>query len=175
MPGWQNSRNYAPRYRGQLNAQFPSALRPREILYWAVHGTSWHSFDYSPNRHEITVYYYTKHPWNNCFITQRSLKLTMFFSPINRLLHWRARSVSVISHWIVKNYTNRVSHCVYVVTSQAWYSIQLFYACLVNCQNYAPRCRGQLNAVFTEAARQRAIVHWAVHGTEGHGFDYSTK
>ena len=54
---WQNSQNYAPRYRGQLNAQLPSALRPRAIVHDAVHGTSWHSFDYSPNRHEITVYY----------------------------------------------------------------------------------------------------------------------
>ena len=25
MPVWQNSQNYAPRYRGQLNAQLPSA------------------------------------------------------------------------------------------------------------------------------------------------------
>ena len=35
--------------------------------------------------------------------------------------------------------------------------------------------RGQLNALLSEAARPRAIVHWAVHGTEGHSFDYSTK
>ena len=34
-------------------------------------------------------------------------------------------------------------------------SIQLFHACLVNSQNYATRCRGQLN--------------------EGHSFDYSAK
>ena len=38
-------------------------------------------------------------------------------------------------------------------------SIQLFHACLVNSQNYATRCRGQLNALLPEAARPRAIVH----------------
>ena len=54
-------------------------------------------------------------------------------------------------------------------------SIQLFHACLVNSQNYATRCRGQLNALLPEAARLRAIVHLAVHGTEGHSFDYSAK
>ena len=37
-------------------------------------------------------------------------------------------------------------------------SIQLFHACLVNSQNYATRCRGQLNALLPEAARPRAIV-----------------
>ena len=62
---WQNSQNYAPRYRGQLNAQLPSALPPRAIVHSVVHGTSWHSFDYSPNRHEITVYYDTRH-WLDC-------------------------------------------------------------------------------------------------------------
>ena len=46
-------------------------------------------------------------------------------------------------------------------------SIQLFHACLVNSQNYATSCRGQLNALLPEAARPRAIVHWAVHGTKG--------
>ena len=45
----------------------------------------------------------------------------------------------------------------------------------MNSQNYAPRCRGQLNALLPEAVRPRAIVHWAVHGTEGHDFDYSAK
>ena len=39
------------------------------------------------------------------------------------------------------------------------YSIQLFHACLVKSQNYATRCRGQLNALLPEAARPRAIVH----------------
>ena len=34
-------------------------------------------------------------------------------------------------------------------------SIQLFHACLVNSQNYATRCRGQLNALLPEAARPR--------------------
>ena len=37
--------------------------------------------------------------------------------------------------------------------------IQLFHACLVNSQNYATRCRGQLNALLPEAARPRAIVN----------------
>ena len=37
--------------------------------------------------------------------------------------------------------------------------ILLFRACLVNSQNYAPRCRGQLNALLSEATRHRAIVH----------------
>ena len=40
-----------------------------------------------------------------------------------------------------------------------WYSIQLFHGCLVNSQNYATRCRGQLNALLPEAARPRPIVH----------------
>ena len=53
--------------------------------------------------------------------------------------------------------------------------IQLFHACLVNSQNYATRCRGQLKALLPEAARPRSIVHLAVHGTEGHRFDYSAK
>ena len=57
MPVLVDSQNHAPRYRGQLNALLPSALPPRAIVHCAVHGTSWHSFDYSPNRHEITVYY----------------------------------------------------------------------------------------------------------------------
>ena len=57
MPVCLNSQNYAPRYRRQLNALLPSAFRPRAIVHLAVHGTSGHSFDYSPNRHEITVYY----------------------------------------------------------------------------------------------------------------------
>ena len=39
------------------------------------------------------------------------------------------------------------------------YIIQLFHACLVNSQNYAPRCRGQLNALLPEDVRPRAIVH----------------
>ena len=39
------------------------------------------------------------------------------------------------------------------------HGIQLFHACLVNSQNYATRCRGQLNALLPEAARPRAIVH----------------
>ena len=39
------------------------------------------------------------------------------------------------------------------------HSIQLFHACLVNSQNYATRCRGQLNALLPEAARPSAIVH----------------
>ena len=39
------------------------------------------------------------------------------------------------------------------------YIIQLFHACLVNSQNYATKCRGQLNALLPEAARPRAIVH----------------
>ena len=51
MPVWQNSQNYAPRYRGQLNAQLPSALRPRAIVHLAVHGTSLHSFDYYTTRY----------------------------------------------------------------------------------------------------------------------------
>ena len=38
-------------------------------------------------------------------------------------------------------------------------NIQLFHSCLVNSQNYATRCRGQLNALLPEAARPRAIVH----------------
>ena len=54
-------------------------------------------------------------------------------------------------------------------------SIQLFHACLVNSQNYAMRCRGQLNALLPEAARPRAIGHRAVHGTEGHSFDNFAK
>ena len=45
----------------------------------------------------------------------------------------------------------------------------------MNSQNYATRCRGQLNALLPKATRPRAIVHWAVHGTEGHSFDYSAK
>ena len=53
------------------------------------------------------------------------------------------------------------------------YIIQLFHACLVNSQNYAPRYRGQLNALKPEASRPRAIVHWAVHGTKVRGFYYS--
>ena len=39
---------------------------------------------------------------------------------------------------------------------------------------YALRCHGQLNALLPEAARPRAIVHFAVHGFEGHSFDYYT-
>ena len=31
--------------------------------------------------------------------------------------------------------------------------IQLFHACLVNSQNYAPRCGGQLNALLPKAPR----------------------
>ena len=31
----------------------------------------------------------------------------------------------------------------------------------------APRCRGQLDALLPEAERLRAMVHRAVHGTEG--------
>ena len=38
-------------------------------------------------------------------------------------------------------------------------NIQLFHACLVNSQNYVPRCRGQLNELLPEAERPRAIVH----------------
>ena len=30
----------------------------------------------------------------------------------------------------------------------------------------APRCRGQLDVLLSEAERPRAIVHRAVHGTE---------
>ena len=47
--------------------------------------------------------------------------------------------------------------------------MQLFHACLVNSQNYASRCCGQLNALLPEAVRPRAIEHLAAHGTEGHG------
>ena len=47
MPHW---------YRRQLNALLPSALRPQAIVHRAVNGTSGHSFDYSPNRHEIIEY-----------------------------------------------------------------------------------------------------------------------
>ena len=36
-------------------------------------------------------------------------------------------------------------------------SIQLFHVCLVNSQNYATRCFGQLNALLPEAARPRAM------------------
>ena len=53
--------------------------------------------------------------------------------------------------------------------------ILLFRACLVNSQNYAPRCRGQLNALLLEATRHPAIVHWPVHGNDGHSIDYSAK
>ena len=31
----------------------------------------------------------------------------------------------------------------------------------------APRCRGQLDVLLPEAERPRAMVHRAVHGTEG--------
>ena len=40
-----SSMNYCPR------------LRPRAIVHRTVHGTSDSSFDYSTNRHEISVYY----------------------------------------------------------------------------------------------------------------------
>ena len=33
MPVWQNSQNYAPRYRGQPDAQMPAALRPRAKVH----------------------------------------------------------------------------------------------------------------------------------------------
>ena len=54
-------------------------------------------------------------------------------------------------------------------------SILLFRACLVNSQKYAPICSGQLNALLYEATRHRAIVHWPVHGNDGHSSDYSVK
>ena len=53
--------------------------------------------------------------------------------------------------------------------------ILLFRACLVNSQNYAPRCRGQLNALLPEATMHRTIVHCPVHGNDGHSIDYSVK
>ena len=34
-------------------------LRPRAVVHQAVHGISGSTFDYSTNRHEITVYYST--------------------------------------------------------------------------------------------------------------------
>ena len=39
------------------------------------------------------------------------------------------------------------------------HSIQLVHACLVNSQNYAPRCRGHLNTLSPETAKQRVIMH----------------
>ena len=63
----------------------------------------------------------------------------------------------------------------YLLNSGLCNNIQLFHACFVNSQNYAPRYRGQLNALLPEAERPRAIVRLAVYGTEGHSFDYSTK
>ena len=72
------------------------------------------------------------------------------------------------------NIQNGISQLM-IWTNPSYHSKQLFHVCLVNSQNYALRCHGQLNALLPEAVRPRAIVHWAVHGTEGHGFDYSTK
>ena len=52
-----------------------------------------------------------------------------------------------------------IGYCLLIKASPTEYSIQLFHACLVNSQNYATRCRGQLNVLLPEAARPRAIVH----------------
>ena len=46
---------------GTVDSSMHNCPRPQAIVHLAVHGTSWHSFDYSPNRHEITVYHLTTH------------------------------------------------------------------------------------------------------------------
>ena len=58
MAVWQNSQNYAPRYRGQFKVLLPSVLQFRGLVHCAVQGTSGRSFNGAP----LTVYLYLLTP-----------------------------------------------------------------------------------------------------------------